>query len=97
MTMTEGFRELANLPVPGSGGDIRMRVATRNEDGTGAATGWITVTFEQFARIMNIVNEQPERVCSGCRVVVTQDGDLWRGPDGSSYCRPHVWHTAVIL
>ena len=58
--MTPGFRELAKLPVPGSGGDIRMRVATRNEDGTGTATGWITVTFEQFARIMNIINEYPQ-------------------------------------
>jgi len=58
--VTPGFRELAKLPVPGKFGDIRMRVATRNEDGTGTATGWITVTFDQFAQIMNILNEGSE-------------------------------------
>lgn len=60
--MTPGFRELAKLPVPGSDGDIRLKVMTRNNLSAWgqSETGWITITFDQFAQIMNILNEGSE-------------------------------------
>lgn len=56
MTDTYEARELMRLPVPGSEGSISMQVKTHEGRALTGETRWFTITFEQFARIQNVLN-----------------------------------------
>jgi hypothetical protein len=58
MTDTYEARELMRLPVPGSEGHIAMQVRTHEGAVKTGETRWFTITFEQFAQIQNVLNNQ---------------------------------------
>jgi hypothetical protein len=50
-------RELMRLPVPNSDGMIRMQVTVNPNGGPNTVeTRWLTITFEQFAQIQNVLD-----------------------------------------
>ena len=55
--MTQEARALAALPVPNNEGGIRMQVKV-HPDGSHreVETRWLTITFEQFAKIQNVLD-----------------------------------------
>jgi hypothetical protein len=55
MEHTYEAKELMRLFVPGSDGSIKLKV--RVEDGgQSAECRWLTITFEQFAQIQNVLD-----------------------------------------
>ena len=55
MEHTYEAKELMRLPVPGSDGHIRMQVQV-SDGGRSDQTRWLTITFEQFAQIQNVLD-----------------------------------------
>jgi hypothetical protein len=57
MPTTYEARELARLPVPNCDGDIRLQVKVHPNGGPHEVeTRWLTITFEQFAQIQNVLD-----------------------------------------
>lgn len=57
MPDTYEARELARLPVPNCDGSIKIQVRVNPDGGPHLVeTRWITLTFEQFARIQNVLD-----------------------------------------
>ena len=55
MDHTPEAEELMRLPVPGPDGSIRMQVQV-NYYGRTSETRWLTLTFDQFAKIQNVLD-----------------------------------------
>ena len=58
MENTYEARELMRLPVPGSEGFISMQVRTNEGSVRTGETRWFTITFDQFAKIQNVLDNQ---------------------------------------
>lgn len=56
MENTYEARELMRLPVPGSEGHISMQVRTHEGSVRTGETRWFTITFDQFAKIQNVLD-----------------------------------------
>jgi len=48
-------KELMRLPVPGPDGSIKMQVRV-SYDARSSETRWLTLTFDQFAKIQNVLD-----------------------------------------
>ena len=56
MEHTYEAKELMRLPVPGSDGSIKMQVRVNDGGSRSDETRWLTITFEQFAQIQNVLD-----------------------------------------